>query len=67
LRQEVRSAQAQLVLDAADCKAARIEHGPELAQTLCDHYRVQAELSRDRMAKIRTKLEELLQDQRERP
>jgi hypothetical protein len=60
LRQQLASEQAQLQLDVADCAAARTEHGASFASAVCDHNRTQAALARERMAKIRAALDELL-------
>lgn len=59
LRQLLASERAELALLRADCAEAGRENGPAHGAAVCDHYRLQATMARERMERISTRLQEL--------
>jgi uncharacterized membrane protein len=61
LRQLIASERAELELLAAACRVAHLEGGTAFAKATCDFTRLDAELARERMAKIQSRLDALVQ------
>lgn len=59
LRQSLASERAELRLLQAECAEAARENGPAHGAAVCEHYRLQLELSRERQERIRARIDEL--------
>lgn len=59
LRQSLASERAELRLLQAECAEAARENGPAHGAAVCEHYRLQLELSRERQERIRARMDEL--------
>ena len=59
LRQSLASERAELRLLHAECAEAARENGPAHGAAVCEHYRLQLDLSRERQERIRARMDEL--------